>query len=298
MDKAPLRGLFPYNFPVRRKKLAALYSSVPSLEGQRFLITGASSGIGLALALHLLRKGASLVLTYRSEAHRKKASDAISLLDVDGNVTWLPLEQGSRSSIDSFLQRTKGISFNGVAFNAGSYFEKGEEGIFPTPLFDANATAVLSIFESLYQSNPDARFAFVTSLVAVSPAGGFLSLRGRKLAKGESYRLAKEAQRALFMLALRNGAKAYLTAPGLTRTNIYREGAPFIKKEAVRLLALFAFDNESASLPLFLSLSGAYPPGVYLVPRLGGGVKTKSVRAALWSEEGKEILALIDENAS
>ena len=49
-------------------------SQMPDLTGKRFLITGATSGIGLAAATELARRNANVVITARSV---EKARDAI-----------------------------------------------------------------------------------------------------------------------------------------------------------------------------------------------------------------------------
>jgi short-subunit dehydrogenase len=49
-----------------------------TIQGRRVLITGASSGIGKALAHHLAREGARLVLAARSEDKLRAVADALS----------------------------------------------------------------------------------------------------------------------------------------------------------------------------------------------------------------------------
>jgi 3-hydroxybutyrate dehydrogenase len=54
--------------------------------GKRAVVTGAASGIGLAVALRLLREGASVVAADRNEAGLAMTGQAINF--TGGMVTW------------------------------------------------------------------------------------------------------------------------------------------------------------------------------------------------------------------
>jgi NAD(P)-dependent dehydrogenase (short-subunit alcohol dehydrogenase family) len=89
-------------------------SDIPDLTGKRFLITGATSGIGLAAATELARRNAQVVITARSEEKAKSAIKKIgpglvSSLIMD--LTDLSTVRKAAASIDT--------PFDVVVLNAG-----------------------------------------------------------------------------------------------------------------------------------------------------------------------------------
>ncbi len=65
-------------------------NDLPSLEGKKVMITGASSGLGLATAIELARRGAHVIMAIRSgipvrgeEVRRKSGSDKVDMIHMD-----------------------------------------------------------------------------------------------------------------------------------------------------------------------------------------------------------------------
>jgi len=69
------------------------------LIGKKAWVTGASQGLGLAIAQGLWREGASLVLSSRSESKLEKAKQLIARENGEGNIELLPLDMLSPASI-------------------------------------------------------------------------------------------------------------------------------------------------------------------------------------------------------
>ena len=74
-------------------------SDIPDLTGKRFLITGATSGIGLAAATELARRNAQVVITARSE---EKAKAAIKKIIINGRST--PGQAQENEGMDGWQQ--------------------------------------------------------------------------------------------------------------------------------------------------------------------------------------------------
>ena len=89
-------------------------TDIPDLTGKRFLITGATSGIGLAAASELARRNAQVVITARSV---EKARDAIKKIG-PGLVDYLLMDLTDLDSLRKAAARVD-KAFDVVVLNAG-----------------------------------------------------------------------------------------------------------------------------------------------------------------------------------
>ena len=89
-------------------------SQMPDLTGKRFLITGATSGIGLAAATELARRNANVVITARSV---EKARDAIKKIG-PGLVDYILMDLTDLESVNRAAARVD-RAFDVVVLNAG-----------------------------------------------------------------------------------------------------------------------------------------------------------------------------------
>lgn len=89
-------------------------TDIPDLTGKRFLITGATSGIGLAAASELARRNAQVVITARSV---EKARDAIKKIG-PGLVDYLLMDLTDLDSVRKAAARVD-RAFDVVVLNAG-----------------------------------------------------------------------------------------------------------------------------------------------------------------------------------
>ena len=94
MSPAFLDGVAP-NFDFER--LGAL-----DLSGQRAVVTGANSGLGLATSLHLARQGAEVVLACRNPSKCDAAAASIRRNATDAKVQTLTLDTSDLDSVRSF----------------------------------------------------------------------------------------------------------------------------------------------------------------------------------------------------
>ncbi|MGI9170892.1 MAG: SDR family NAD(P)-dependent oxidoreductase [Candidatus Nanopelagicus sp.] len=89
-------------------------SQMPDLTGKRFLITGATSGIGLAAATEIARRNANVVITARSA---DKARDAIKKIG-PGLVDYILMDLTDLESVKKAAARVD-RAFDVVVLNAG-----------------------------------------------------------------------------------------------------------------------------------------------------------------------------------
>src|SRR5947209_8355388 len=89
----------------------------PEMQGKVALVTGGTSGIGLAAGQGFAREGATVVLTSRNEA---RAKDALKNFDAGAAVSWIGCDTSSGRSveqlIDAVYQRHGRLDY---AFNNG-----------------------------------------------------------------------------------------------------------------------------------------------------------------------------------
>ncbi len=74
-------------------------SDVPDQSGKTVFITGANTGIGYDTARVLAERGAKVLLGCRSEARADEAIAKIKSIKSDADVTWVPLDLASLSSV-------------------------------------------------------------------------------------------------------------------------------------------------------------------------------------------------------
>ncbi|MFI5719011.1 SDR family oxidoreductase [Nocardia sp. NPDC051750] len=80
-------------------------TSVPRLTGKRAIVTGASDGVGLALATRLAQAGAEIVLPVRNQEKGRSAVDVIRTAAPEAEITLETLDLASLSSVAELTHR-------------------------------------------------------------------------------------------------------------------------------------------------------------------------------------------------
>ena len=89
----------------RRSKDQVSLDDLPSLEGKKVLITGASSGLGLATSIELARRGAHILMAVRSGIPGK--GELVKRKSGSAKVEMIPLDLASISSLSAFVTELK-----------------------------------------------------------------------------------------------------------------------------------------------------------------------------------------------
>src|SRR5215510_14428837 len=92
-----------------------LTATMSILEGQIALVTGASRGIGRAVALHLAEAGAKVILHY----HRNREAAESVAQEVGGSVQLLQADLGSPQEIDAMVLSLDETRLDILINNAG-----------------------------------------------------------------------------------------------------------------------------------------------------------------------------------
>lgn len=148
----------------------------PRLEGRLALITGASRGIGAALAKGFAREGAHVILVARSTAGLEDVDDAIQA--EGGTATLVPLDLTEFAAIDQMggalakrFGRLDILVGNAAALGMLSPMAHFDPKLWE-PVFALNVTAnwrLIRSFDPLLQASDAGRAIFVTSGVGSAP---------------------------------------------------------------------------------------------------------------------------------
>ncbi|PSM44626.1 short chain dehydrogenase [Streptomyces dioscori] len=97
------------------------HQSVPDLRGTLAVVTGASDGVGLGLAMRLARAGAELVLPVRNAVKGAAALDRIRASEPEARVSARDLDLASLASVESLAEslRAEGRPIHLLINNAG-----------------------------------------------------------------------------------------------------------------------------------------------------------------------------------
>lgn len=149
----------------------------PDLHGKVYIVTGASSGIGLASAKLLSEQGARVYITGRTPVKVKRALDELNSI---GEAYLLPIHHEDLSTVSpaikEFLAKEKRL--DGIVHNAGINY-RGQNILQPYGLLDIIVINVLSgqliqtLLKDILVTTPDSRTLWISSAIHYhSPPNG------------------------------------------------------------------------------------------------------------------------------
>ena len=259
-------------------KLSKYLNKFPSLEGKLYIVTGANSGLGFDVSLHLAHLGASVILACRNFNRALNAKEKILNEVPNAELFIEEYDQADFSSIVSFSQRIKDKynHIDGLVCNAGVYFPKHDyktkDGYELT--FGTNYLGTYKLINSLKDKLNDncSRVCIVTSLTATLANKRKDINEINKLDRNQIYGYSKYClSRLCKELSLENNNITYnLVHPGIASTNIIssqQTGLPhWFQILGHRFLTLFTHSSKKASLILLEGLL-TEKKDVYIVPR-------------------------------
>lgn len=204
------------------------------LAGKRFLVTGASSGLGQETARVLASRGAEVILAVRSPAKGRAAADAIRENAPDADLDVQQVDLASLASIRAFAERVRSSydGLDGIVANAGVMAidsARTSDGF--EMQFGANH---LGHFVLVNRLAPLLRARAPSRLVVLSSGAHRLhdvdledpNFEHKPYDRWDAYGQSKSAN-ALFALAFdhrhqAHGVRAFTVAPGIiTDTNLH-----------------------------------------------------------------------------
>lgn len=212
----------------------------PSLKGKTFIITGANSGLGFALASLLLEKEAHVIMANRHKERSMRAHAKLLEMWPNARLSEYYYDQSNSESILNFVKALKDdeVYFDGIVFNAGIYIPprglKTSNNMGWT--FGVNYYGNYLLTKALNDAgliNKKTRLVYTTSPAAYKVIDGPLLdrlLSGEDITRHRQYKGSKAAL-DIFVLGLMLKSniipfivpgKVYLYHPGVSDTNITR----------------------------------------------------------------------------
>ena len=223
----------------------------------RVLVTGASRGIGRAIALKLAQAGFTIVVNYRQRADEAEKTRAM-IQDAGGGATLLPFDVSDRTACASALESDLAAngSYFGVVCNAGVH----SDGPFPGLSNDAWDRVIRTNLDSFYNVlhplvMPMVRARQGGRIVTIASASGMFGNRGQV-----NYSASKAgligATRALALELAKRRITVNSVAPGLIATEMV-EGLPVEDLSRLIPMRRMGTPDEVAAVVAFLFSDGA-----------------------------------------
>lgn len=185
-----------------------------SLEGKTILVTGASSGIGRAIAIECSRMGAKVVITARTES---RLDETLSMLEGDGHIKLLAdlTNYADIEKMVDLIPKLDGFVSNAGIVNPLLVQLSEKEDV--TEIFDVNAFAPIYLSQLLVKNkrlNKNSSLVYISSISGVKCAylGGSLYGASKGAIEGFSKAIALE-------LAPR-GIRVNTITPGMIETEL------------------------------------------------------------------------------
>jgi 3-oxoacyl-[acyl-carrier protein] reductase len=214
------------------------------------VVTGATKGIGLAIAKMLLREGYFVTLTY---AHDEEAAKACmpQLSEISANFEIVKVDQANKESMRTFALNLKNKpSIDCLICNAGTTLRKNLQDISDEDwelVMQVNVNCYLFLIRDLFEKIPaDSRIVFIGSLMAIHPHGTSLA-----------YGVTKSAVHALALNLVKcfegTNTTVNVIAPGFVETEWQKEKPLQIRQNIYNKTAIkrFALVEEVADAVKF-----------------------------------------------
>lgn len=221
-------------------RTATYLAKTASLHGKTYIITGANSGLGYALALILLEKKAHVIMANRNPKKSHKAKQKMLEKFPDAHISEYHFDQSDEASIQAFVDALvkDQVKFDGFIFNAGIYIPgRGLKTSNKMGLtFGVNYYGNYLLVKALHAANlinKETRLVFITSLAAYKKLNEKQLnkiIAGENVTRHRQYKGSKAALN-IFTLALMEqsdllpfkiDAKIAIYHPGVSKTNITR----------------------------------------------------------------------------
>ena len=249
-------------------------NKLEDLTGQKIIVTGGTSGIGLSIVKELLLKGADVVVLARNMT---KANEVKSQLDelYPNKTTIIQYDQSNDESVINAanLIIKEHSDFSSLILNAGTFQSKNRQSTVDDMSLTIKTNYVgLNVFLNhlLPRLEGKHRIIFQGSLVAGWRNKKIDSLKDKNLGGFQQYIISKSGVEALFYHYSKleqNQFSFYLVEPGLTSTDIIRDFPAFIRWAGKIFLKVVSHTNDKAALTAMLAVQSTTEKGSFIVPR-------------------------------
>jgi NAD(P)-dependent dehydrogenase (short-subunit alcohol dehydrogenase family) len=251
------------------RRRVAHWSEPPRLDGKLILVTGASSGIGRAVAVSLARLGADLLLVGRDEARLAATHRSTAATRGGGRIVPARIDLVDPGAVSSFAEGVLGSEsrLDGIIHCAGALYADYRTAVDGTEL--TLSTHVVAPFRLSLLLSP-LLFATPLSVIVTVSSGGMYAQRfdlNDLEMSADAYRgvtAYARAKRAQVVLAhewdrrwRHEGVASYAMHPGWVQTPGLDTSLPTM----ARLGPLLRTPAEGADTAVWLVAGGQWSPG-------------------------------------
>ena len=278
-------------------------AKLEDLTGQKIIVTGGTSGIGLSIVKELLIKGADVVVLARNIT---KANEVKSSLQEQFKDKTIDIVEYDQSNDESIIKATDIIikehsDFTSFIMNAG-IFQKGKlTYVNDIPLtIKTNFVGLKTLLDNLLpRLNGEHRFIFQGSLAAGLWQKRITTLKDKKLSAWQQYIISKSGVEAMFYHYSKleqDRFSFYLVEPGITGTDIIRDFSAFIRWAGKIFLKVFSHSNDKAALTALLAVQSTTEKNSFIVPRgLGTYMGYPKIKKFPKKRERADLYSLLEE---
>jgi acetoacetyl-CoA reductase len=242
------------------------------LEGKTALVTGASRGLGRAIALKLAQEGARVALNYRSgEQQCREVADQISSLGgapllLRGNVS---IKDEARALVASVLEQWGQLDV--LVNNAGITRDRSMRKLTDedwTEVINTNLNSVYYCTSAALKPMIERKFGRVVNISSFVGQAGNFGQANYSASKGGVIAFTK----SVAIEVARHNITVNAIAPGFTETDMLAKVAPDVREQILTKIPMgrFGRPEEIASAVAFLCSEGDYITGQQI--NVNGGV--------------------------
>ena len=243
-----------------------LTSRVPNLVGRVFVVTGATSGLGLETARALGSRGATVIMTARDMAKGEAVVEALTAEQPDARFDLRHLDLADLDSVREFAARVERVDVlvnnAGVMMPPHTHTKQGYELQFGVNHL-AHFTLTIMLFNTLLRGD-DPRVVTVSSGLHRRGRIHFGDLHGNQKYSGPAYYAQSKLANVVFALELHRrlrtngiGMRSVLAHPGFTATNLHSAAPGGVGKLLMKAGNRFmAQDVSMGALPQIYAAAG------------------------------------------
>lgn len=247
------------------------------LTGQKIIVTGGTSGIGLSIVKELLYKGANVIILARNLTKANEVKDNLVKQYPNKDISIIQYDQSDDDSVvkASEIIAKEHSDFTSMILNAG-IFQKGKltyKDDIPLTI-KTNFIGLKVLLDNLLPKlKGEHRFIFQGSLAAGFHQKKITTLKDKKLSAWQQYIISKSGVEAMFYHYSeleQNQFSFYLVEPGITGTDIIRDFSTFIRWAGKVFLKVFSHSNDKSALTALLAVQSTTNKNCFIVPRCPG----------------------------
>ena len=256
-------------------KISQYLEKLEDMTGKKVIVTGGTSGIGLSLVKHLLKKNAKVVVMARNMKKAEEVKNKLLELYPDNPIEFIQYDQSDKESIiracDVIIKNH--LDFYALVLNAG-LIQSGKTPTFvngvPQTVNTNFIGDALIINHLLYQLDGEHRIILQGSVAAALRIKKPTTLKDPHPKTLRTYFISKAGVESLFYYHSQKSypnVSFYLVEPGVTNSEIIRDFPPLIRKLGHPFLKAVSHSPDKAALTAMMAMQSTTNRNSFIVPR-------------------------------